>query len=187
MLPAKRALALLYATMAWNVLTVIVSLPAAFAAGSVALGGFGLDSGVEVAASALAISAVRGGSTGSQRRNLALIRVAFVAIAVYLVAQAGYVLLSGDRPDASPVGIGLLLATVVVMTTLAVLKRRVGRELQNAVVTAEAKVTLIDSLDSALVLIALVANAALGLWWADPVGGLILAAYSLHEAAEKRG
>jgi divalent metal cation (Fe/Co/Zn/Cd) transporter len=175
---------LLYATMGWNVLTVIVSLPAAFAAGSVALAGFGLDSGVEVGASFIAIRAVRGDPGLDRGRSVTLVRLAFVAIAVYLVGQAGYVFLSGDRPDASPVGIGLLLATVIVMTTLALLKRRVGRELHNAVVTAEAKVTLIDSFDSALVLLALLANAAFGLWWADPVGGLILAAYSFHEAAE---
>ena len=103
--PRDQARALLYATIAWNALTVAISLPAAFAAGSVALGGFGLDSGVEVAASLLALSSLRGKGTGHDRRNVRLIRVAFVAIAVYLVVQAGYVLLTRAEPEPSPLGI----------------------------------------------------------------------------------
>ena len=163
-----------------------VSLPAAFVAGSVALAGFGLDSGVEVAASLVAVSALRHDQLRHQVRNVRLIRAAFVAIAIYLVVQASVVFLTGNEPEASPVGIGLLAVTVVVMTTLAVMKRRVGGELGNATVAAEARVTLIDSVDAALVLVALTANAALGWWLADPIGGLFLAAYSLHEAIEQR-
>ncbi|MCY7418063.1 MAG: cation transporter [Chloroflexi bacterium] len=184
--PTSRALRLLYATIAWNVLTVIISLPAAVVAGSVALAGFGLDSAVEVAASIVAVAALRG-SADHQARYLRLIRLAFVAIAVYLVVQAVYVLARRDEPDPSPVGIVLLILTVIVMTTLAVLKRRAALQAGNAVAVAEARVTLIDSGDAALVLVALVANAALGWWWADPLGGLIIAGYSLWEAWEHRG
>ncbi len=176
----------MYATVAWNVLTVAVSLPAAVAAGSVALAGFGLDSGVEVAASLVVLAALRGDPAEHQARYLRLIRLAFVAIAVYLVAQAAFVLLRHDEPRPSPVGIVLLVMTVVVMSTLAVLKRRAAKQLGNAVAAAEARVTLIDSADSALVLAALVANAAFGWWWADPLGGVALAAYSLWEAFEHR-
>lgn len=184
--PTGRVLRLLYATIGWNVLTVVVSLPAAFAAGSVALAGFGLDSGVEVAASLVVVASLRGDPGSHQARYLRLIQLAFVAIAVYLIAQAAFVLLSRDEPEPSPVGIVLLILTVVVMTVLAVLKRRAAAHAGNAVAAAEARVTAIDSADSALVLAALVANAALGWWWADPLGGLILAAYSLWEAFEHR-
>lgn len=179
------ALLLQYATVGWNVLTVIVSLPAAFAAGSVALAGFGLDSAVEVAASLVVIAALWGDPAADRRRHLRLIRVAFVAIGVYLVLQAVYVVLRGEKPEASPIGIALLVVTVVVMTALAILKRRVGAQLGNEVVSAEARVTLVDSADSAVVLVALVANAAFGFWLADPLGGLFVAAYAFHEAYEK--
>jgi hypothetical protein len=166
-------------------LTVLVSIPAAFAAGSVALMGFGLDSGVEVVASLVAVSALRS-PTGGGNRHVRAIGLAFVAIAVYLVVQATYVLVTRAEPEPSPVGIVLLLLTVLVMTTLAYLKQRVSRQLGNVVVAAEARVTYIESADAVLVLAALVANAALGLWWADPIGGLALAAYSLWEAWEHR-
>jgi divalent metal cation (Fe/Co/Zn/Cd) transporter len=181
---AGRARKLLYATIGWNTVTVVVSIPAAIAAGSVALAGFGLDSGVEIGASAVALASLSRGHVNP--RDVRLIRLAFVAIAVYLVAQAGYVFVTGAEPEPSPLGVVLLAATVVVMTTLAVLKRRAGGELGNVAVSAEARVTFIDSFDSMLVLAALVANAAFGLWWADPLGGLLLAAYSLHEAMEQK-
>lgn len=185
--PTHRALRLQYATIGWNALTVAVSLPAAAASGSVALTGFGLDSAVEIAASLIVVTALRGDPAANQGRYIRLLRVAFVAIGIYLVAQAGYVIWRGERPQASPVGIVLLALTVVVMTTLAILKRRIGREMGSAVVSTEAKVTLIDSVDSAVVLVALLANATLGLWIADPLGGLFVAAYAFHEALEQHG
>ncbi|HUR16180.1 MAG TPA: cation transporter [Candidatus Limnocylindrales bacterium] len=167
-------------------LTVVVSLPAAIVAGSVALAGFGLDSGVEVGAGVVALAALRGNPAANRARHVLLLRLAFVAIAIYLIAQAAYVFLSDDRPEPTAVGIGLLLLTVIVMTLLAIAKRRVSVQLGNAAVAAEARITLIDSADSALVLAALVANAAFGWWWADALGGLALAAYSLWEAFETR-
>lgn len=144
-----------------------------------------MDSAVEVAASLVVIVTLRGDPAASRRRHLLLIRLAFVAIGLYLLAQAVYVVLRGERPDASPIGIALLAVTVVVMTTLAILKRRAGARLGNEVVSAEARVTLVDSADSAVVLVALVANAAFGFWLADPIGGLFVAAYAFHEAYEK--
>lgn len=184
--PQIRLLRLLYATIAWNVITVVVALPAAIAAGSIALIGFGLDSGVEVVASLITVSALRG-APGTIDRHVRAISVAFVVIGVYLAVQATYSLLTREAPEPSPVGIVLLSLTVVVMTCLAYLKGRASRDLGNAVAIAEARVTLIDSADSALVLAALVANAAFGLWWADPLGGLVLGGYSLWEAWEHRG
>jgi divalent metal cation (Fe/Co/Zn/Cd) transporter len=177
-----RALRLLYATIEWNVVTVAVALPAALAAGSIALLGFGLDTCVEIGASVVALLAVRG--SGGRPWHARAIAGAFVLIGLYLGAQSILALVTHREPQPSPVGIVLLAITVVVMSSLAYLKARNSRALGNRVASAEARVTLIDSADSALVLAALVANAAFGLWWADPLGGLILAAYSLWEAWE---
>ena len=51
----RRALALEYATIAWNALEGVVTIAAGIIAGSIALVAFGLDSAVEVFASAVVV------------------------------------------------------------------------------------------------------------------------------------
>ena len=56
-----------------------------------------------------------------------------------------------------------------------------GRQLGNAVLLTEARVTLIDGVLAAAVLIGLVLNALLGWWWADPLAGLVIVYYGIKE------
>ena len=56
----KRGLFLEYTTLAWNVVGVVLVLVAAYAARSVALAGFGLDSLIEIFASVVVVLAIDG-------------------------------------------------------------------------------------------------------------------------------
>ena len=71
--------------------------------------------------------------------------------------------------------------TAAAMFALAVGKTRTGRALGNPVLKTEGRVTLIDGILAAAVLLGLVLNAGLGWWWADPVTGYILVYYALRE------
>ena len=70
------------------------------------------------------------------------------------------------------------------MFALAAGKDRTGRALNNPVLQAEGRVTLIDGLLAAAVLVGLVFNTALGWWWADPLAGYVLVFYALREVRE---
>jgi|SRR5271166_5560998 len=70
------------------------------------------------------------------------------------------------------------------MFALAAGKARTGRALNNPVLQAEGRVTLIDGLLAAAVLVGLVFNTALGWWWADPLAGYVLVFYALREVRE---
>ncbi|MDT0484619.1 MULTISPECIES: hypothetical protein [Streptomyces] len=63
-------------------------------------------------------------------------------------------------------------------------KARTGAALDNPVLTTEGRVTLIDGLLAAAVLLGLVLNALAGLWWADPAAGYVLVSYALREVKE---
>jgi divalent metal cation (Fe/Co/Zn/Cd) transporter len=178
----RLGVALEYVTLGWNVVGVAVLAAAAFAAGSVALTGFALDSLVEIGASTLVIWHLR--DTAAQHRErmaLRLIGYAFFALATYVAAQALYTLLAGDRPQHSPVGIAWTAATCAVMLALAYGKNRTGRALDNTVLRTEGRVTLIDGYLAATVLAGLVLNAAAGWWWADPLAGLAVVGYAVQE------
>jgi divalent metal cation (Fe/Co/Zn/Cd) transporter len=170
-------------TLGWNVIGIAVLAIAAIAARSVALGGFGLDSLIEIGASAVVIWELSGSGEARQRRALRAIGMAFALIAAYLAAQSTYVLVIGYRPHHSVLGIVWTAATAAVMFGLAVGKARVGRTLDNPVLRTEGRVTAVDALLASAVLAGLALNAGLGWWWADPLAGYVILFYGLREAS----
>jgi divalent metal cation (Fe/Co/Zn/Cd) transporter len=180
----RRGLRLEYATLGWNVVEVGLVVVAAILARSVALAGFGLDTGIEIFASLVVVWQLKGVATPErEHRAVRLIGLAFLGLALYLVGQTAVTLAAGIRPDPSPLGIGSLAATTVVMFSLAAAKVRTGRALGNRTLQTEAKVTMIDGTLAATILVGLVLNAALGWWWADVAGGVVIIGYGLREGS----
>lgn len=183
----RRGYALEYATLAWNVIGIVVLALAAISARSVALAGFGLDSLIEIGASAVVIWELSGTGERRQRLGLRLIGFAFAALAVYLLAQSTVVLVAGYHPRHSVPGIVWTAVTALVMFALAAGKARTGRQLGNPVLSTEGRVTMIDGILAAAVLLGLVLNVAFGWWWADPAAGYILVCYAVREVWEILG
>lgn len=180
----RRGLLLEYATLGWNVVGVVVLAVAAVGAGgSVALAGFGVDSLIEIVASAVVVWQLQG-EEGSNRERAALrvIAVAFVLLAVYIAVQTAITFTSRTHPGHSTLGIIWLAVTVLVMFALAAGKRDTGRRLDNPVLQTESRVTVIDGALAAAVLAGVVLNAAAGWWWADPLSALVILVYGLREA-----
>ncbi|MET8584156.1 cation transporter [Streptomyces collinus] len=180
----SRGFALEYATLGWNVIGIVVLAVAAIQARSVALAGFGLDSLIEIGASTVVIWELSGSGENRRRRALRLIGVGFSLLAVYLLVQSTWVLATGFRPRPSPLGIGWTAVTAAVMFALAFGKARTGSALDNPVLKAEGRVTMIDGLLAAAVLLGLLLNSLAGLWWADPAAGYVLVYYALRETRE---
>jgi divalent metal cation (Fe/Co/Zn/Cd) transporter len=180
----RRGFVLEYVTLGWNVVGIVVLAIAAVAARSVALAGFGLDSLIEIGASAVVIWELSGTGEDRQRRGLRLIGYAFAGLAVYLLVQSTVVLAAGYHPRHSVAGIVWTAATAVAMFALAAGKARTGRALDNPVLRTEGRVTLIDGILATAVLAGLVLNAAAGWWQADPAAGYVLVYYAAREVRE---
>jgi divalent metal cation (Fe/Co/Zn/Cd) transporter len=180
----RRGFALEYVTLAWNVVGIVVLAVAAVSARSVALAGFGLDSLIEIGASTVVIWELSGTGEDRRRRALRLIGLGFGVLAAYLLVQSTWVLAVGHHPHHSRLGIVWTAVTAAVMFTLAAGKARTGAALDNPVLRTEGRVTLIDGLLAAAVLLGLVLNSAAGLWWADPLAGYVLVYYALREVRE---
>ncbi|MGW4981882.1 cation transporter [Streptomyces mirabilis] len=180
----RQGFVLEYTTLAWNAIGIVVLAVAAVSARSVALAGFGLDSLIEIGASTVVIWELSDTGEARQRRALRLIGVGFAALAVYLLVQSTWVLAAGHHPRHSPLGIGWTAVTAVVMFALAAGKARTGAALDNPVLKTEGRVTLIDGLLAAAVLLGLTLNTAVGWWWADPAAGYVLVYYAVREVRE---
>src|SRR5712692_4913970 len=115
----KRGLLLEYVTLGWNVVGTGIVLTAAFAARSVALAGFGIDSLIEIFASVIVVWQLTGVGKDREQRALRLIGAAFFALAAYVLIQSANTLLTQAHPDTSLPGIIWLAATLVAMLLLA--------------------------------------------------------------------
>ena len=171
-------------TLGWNVVGIFVLAIAAVSARSVALAGFGLDSLIEIGASTVVLWELAEVEEIRQQRAMRLIGGAFVALALYLAVQSTVVLVVGFHPHHSTLGIVWTAVTAAAMFLLATGKARTGAALDNPVLHAEGRVTLIDGVLASAVTLGLVLNAALGWWWADPAAGYVLVYYGGRGASE---
>jgi divalent metal cation (Fe/Co/Zn/Cd) transporter len=178
----RRGFLLEYTTLGWNVVGVFILAYAALAARSVALAGFGLDSLIEIGASAVVVWELSDAHGDRRGRALRLIAVAFVLLAIYLSIQATWVLMVGHRAGHSVAGMVWTAATAAVMFSLAAGKAATGAALENPVLRTEGRVTLIDAVLATAVLTGLVLNLFLDWWWADPLAGYVLVFYAIREA-----
>jgi len=180
----RRALALEFVTIAWNLLEGVLAIVAGLLAGSVALVAFGLDSSVEVFASAVVVWELRGVDRRRERRAVRAIGAAYLVVAVYILLDSGNALRIANRPEASPIGMLLLAATVLVMAVLGIAKLRVGRELHSATVTADGRFSLVDGSLAGAVLAGLALTALLGWWWADALLAIGISLLAFREGRE---
>ena len=191
-LPPERRRALVHRTrllarigLAWHAIEASVAIVAGLVAGSIALIGFGADSLVEMIAGVILLwrfGGARRDSDGAERRAQQLIAASFVVIAAYVGFEAVRDLVTATEPEASWVGIGLSIVTLVTMPLLATAKTRVARKLHSSAGASEARQTVLCTYMAATLLAGLTANALLGWWWADPVAALGIAAIALREA-----
>ncbi|MDQ1682394.1 MAG: hypothetical protein QOF86_3517 [Baekduia sp.] len=180
----RRAQLLGWLGLGWHLVEAAVAIVAGVVAGSVALVGFGADSLIEAGAGVVVLWLMAGGrsaSVTSERRAQQLIAASFIVLALYVGVQAMRDLVGNHHPDASWVGIGLSVVTLVTMPPLAAAKRRVGEQLGSSATASESRQTMLCAYMSAALLIGLLANAVAHAWWADPAVALVIAAVAVRE------
>lgn len=177
----QRALRLEAWTIGWNALEGVVALAAGTIASSTALVGFGLDSVVEVGAASVVVWELLGASTANERRVLRLIAISFFAMAAYVAFSSIRDLVVHAEPDTAPVGIALCAASMMLMPLLSRAKHRAAHDMNSKALLADSNQTKLCAYLSASTLAGLVANAALGWWWADPTAALFIAFVAVTE------
>ncbi|WP_410641605.1 cation transporter [Amycolatopsis sp. lyj-346] len=184
---ARRALALQYVTIGYNVVEGVIAISAGLAAASVALVGFGIDSGVEVV-SALLIAvrlraAIRTGVVDErkERRALRFVALTFFALGAVIFAESVREIVIGAKPEKSLIGIVLTGVSMVTMPFLAAVKRRTGLAMNSRIIVADAAETRLCVWLSVTTFLGLVAYAVLGWTWLDAAAGLVIALFAVHE------
>lgn len=183
----RQALWLSGLSIAWNGVAGTIAVYVAFATGSLSLLGFGADAVIDSVASVALIWRFLVESSQPERaarvERLAeqVVGIALVALTLYLVVGAARSLVMQSRPEATSAGVALLLASALALPPLAIAKYRVASRLGSGALRADSILTAVAGLLAVISLVSLALSEALGLWWADAVAALIVAAIVLRE------
>jgi divalent metal cation (Fe/Co/Zn/Cd) transporter len=176
-------------TLVYNMLEGAFSIAIGAMAGSISLVGFGVDSVIEVSSSVAALWRLRADADPRHRARvevitLRFIGISFLALALYIIADAGRALYLREAPERTVPGIIIAAASVIVMPVLARAKRGVGLTLGSRALTADAMQTSLCTWLSVIVLAGLGLNALFGWWWADPVAAICMTPIIAKEGIE---
>ena len=184
----KKALSLSYFTVGYNVLEGIVSIIAGSLAGSIALVGFGLDSFVESLSGSVMIWRFRkhGKMTEEEEERveakaIRLIAYTFFILETYILYESVKKLCLHEIPHPSLLGIIIAIVSMIVMPVLFYTKYRTGKSIGSKSLMVDSKQTLACAFLSVALLIGLGTNYLYGLWWADPVVGVIIVIFLIKE------
>ena len=108
----------------------------------------------------------------------------FFLLAAYVTIEGIRALLGEEEPEQSVVGIVLLVLSLIVMPVLARAKRKIGEQMGDPLVLADAAETRICVLLSVSTLAGLALFGLTGLSWFDPVAGFVIAGFAIMEGRE---
>src|SRR5215471_12837052 len=110
----------------WMVLEASIAITTGFATRSVSLEGFGVDSIIELVAGSILLWRLlveqRGGSievvSQAERRASWITGICLLGLALYIVADSVFAILTQNHPQVSWLGIGLAIAAAIIMPLL---------------------------------------------------------------------
>jgi divalent metal cation (Fe/Co/Zn/Cd) transporter len=184
---ARRVKLLSWLSLFWMSIEGAVAIVAGIIAGSIALIGFGLDSGIEGFASLVIIWRFTGSrvfSHAAEQRAQKLVAIQFFVLAPYVGYESVDALVSGDRPEVSVLGIALAIGSVILMPLLGIAKQRLADSMGSAATAGEGRQNMLCAYLAGALLIGLLGNAIAGAWWLDPLVGLLIVAVAVKEGVE---
>jgi divalent metal cation (Fe/Co/Zn/Cd) transporter len=169
-------------SVVWGALAAVSALALGVAIGSLSTVGFGIDSAIDSAASVVLVWRFHV-ERQDPVRAIHVEHVAVRILGVVLIVSALALLVGAVRalvvePGIHPIPAQtvLLIASLVVLPPLAIAKRRVSGRLGSRALANDALLTGAAAVLAAVALVSTAAAGVFGLWWADPLGALAIAA-----------
>jgi divalent metal cation (Fe/Co/Zn/Cd) transporter len=187
----RQAFLLEWITVIWMVIEAAVAIGAGLAARSVSLLAFGLDSLIELVSAGVLIwrlsVEVRRGQAFSEHAERLASRIGgclLFALAVYVVASAGWSLWMRQGQEFSLPGLAVALAAIPIMYILSKRKLVVANQLGSRAMRADAVESITCGWLSFVVVVGLLAQLLFGLWWVDAVTSLGIVWFLIKEGRE---
>jgi len=121
----------------------------------------------------------------AESRVHTFVGLTFFALAVYITIKSIFTLVRQDAPSESWVGIGLAIASLIIMPIIAFFKMKAANQIGSRALHSEAKETLACSYLSFTLLLGLSLHAlSESMWWADPAAALLMVPWLVREGLE---
>ena len=179
-------------TLGWMVIEASIAISTGFATHSVSLQGFGIDSIIELITGSILLWRLRVEQRGgtltaierAERRAAWVVAYSLFLLALYIVIDSAFSLITHNRAVPSWWGIGLAIAAAIIMPLLWQGKLRVAKRIGSAALRADAMCSVTCAYMSITLLVGLLLNTFLGWWWADPLAALALVYFIVREGRE---
>ena len=175
----RRAFRLEYATLAWMAIEAAVAIGSGVSARSVSLLAFGIDSLIELASAGVLLWRLtvelrhgRAFAETAERRASRAAGGLLFALALYVVAAAGWKLATQTGEQFSWPGLAITVLAMPIMYLLARRKIAVAEALGSRAMRADAMESVTCGWMSLAVAAGLTAQGLLGVWWIDSVTAL---------------
>jgi divalent metal cation (Fe/Co/Zn/Cd) transporter len=187
----REAFRLEYITLAWMTVEAGVAIGSGFAAGSLTLTAFGIDSLIELASAAVLVwrlnVELRHGQTFAETAERTASRIGgalLFALAAYVVASAGWKLWMREGAEFSLPGLVITVLAIPVMYFLARRKLQVADALGSRAMRADAVESITCGWLAVVVVAALLAQLLTGAWWVDSLASLGVVWFLVREGRE---
>ena len=121
-------------------------------------------------------------SARRERQSAVIVGLALAVVAVVLAVESAAALVRGSLPTASALTITAASVSLLLLTPLAIAKRRLGQRMNSRALLGDGSLSGIGAATSFLAIAALIMYQLLGWWWADRITAIIVACVAGTEA-----
>ena len=166
----------------WMVIEAGVAISAGVAAHSLALTAFGADSVIELVTGGVLlwrlILEARGAHSAqverAETRSSWVVGIALLALAVYIVVASVVKLVTHQGAETSYLGLGLAVASGMIMPYLSRAKKRIGADIGSPALRSDGSCSMVCAYMSWILIAGVALTAVLGWWWIDSMAALAL-------------
>jgi divalent metal cation (Fe/Co/Zn/Cd) transporter len=180
-----------YITIVWMVIEAAVAIQSAIAADSLTLLAFGIDSLIELASAGILVwrltVELRHGQTfaeSAERTSARMGGALLLALAIYVVASAGWKLWTQQGAEFSLPGLIVSVLAIPIMYLLSRRKLHLAQALGSRALRADAVESITCGWLSLVVVAALLAQLIIGTWWVDAAASLGIVWFLLRKGLE---
>jgi divalent metal cation (Fe/Co/Zn/Cd) transporter len=179
-------------TIVWMVVEMALSIAAGIAAHSLLLTAFGIDSLIELISGGILLWRLRVESRGgdlesinqAERRAAWVVAISLGLLSAYVLISSVYGLISRSRPESSIIGIGVSVAAILIMPTLAITKRSISKRIKSEALAGDAINSITCAYMAGTVLVGLGLNMLFGWWWVEYAAALLFLFWLVRETRE---
>lgn len=188
----KRGIHIEIGSLIWMVIEAGVAIGSGVMAHSLSLVAFGGDSMIELVAGGVLLWRLmieaRGASLKrvktAEKTSSWVVGIALLLLAVYIAVASIDKLVTHQGAESSYLGMGLAIASGIIMPYLSRAKKRIGSEIGSKALRADGSCSMVCAYMAWTVLAGAALTALLGWWWIDSIAALALVYFVVKEGWE---